>query len=59
MNPAIEAAWIAGTSGVVGIAGFRNTLRATRDTADAAHKERVWDRKADTYQEALTASLWR
>ena len=71
MRPTIEAAWIAAGGGllgvlvgvagtaIVGIAGFRNTRRATDKTVSAAHIERVWDRKADAYQDALAASLWR
>jgi hypothetical protein len=71
MRPTVEAAWIAAGGGllgvlvgvagtvIVGIAGFRNTRSATDKTVSAAHTERVWDRKADAYQEALAASLWR
>jgi len=71
MNPSVEAAWIAASSGflgvlvgvagttIVAVVGFRNTRAATEKTVNAAHSERVWDRKADAYQDALTAALWR
>jgi hypothetical protein len=71
MNPLVEAAWIAGSGGfvgvlvgvsgtvIVGIAGYRNARAAADRTALAAHNERVWDRKADAYQDALAAALWR
>jgi hypothetical protein len=71
MTPGIEAAWIAAGSGffgalvgvtgtvIVGVAGYRNTKNATDKSVRAAHYERVWDRKADAYQDALAASLWR
>lgn len=71
MSPSVEAAWIAASSGllgvivgvtgtaIVGIAGFRNTRAATDQTLRAARGDRVWNRKADAYQDALTAALWR
>jgi len=67
MDPQVQGAWIAAATGVVGIvgtaivaiAGFRNTRRATDKTLGARRDDRLWARKADAYQDAMTAALQR
>jgi hypothetical protein len=71
MQPGIEEAFIAAGSGllgaligvtgttIVGVTGFRSTRKATEATVGAAHSDRLWDRKADAYQDALAAAIWR
>jgi hypothetical protein len=71
MTPQVEAAWIAAGSALLGvlvgiagttivaIAGFRNARDAADRTLLAARGDRLWARKADAYQDALTASLKR
>jgi hypothetical protein len=67
MSPAIEAAWIAagvsilslaGTV-VVALAGFRNTRAATTVSLRADRDNRIWDRKTEAYQLALSGALYR
>lgn len=76
MSPQVEAAWIAGASGflgvvvgvtgtvIVGVAGFRNTRKATtvtnaaaRDAVDAqlqaVRDNRMYDKRAETYVDLL------
>jgi hypothetical protein len=71
MSPAIEAAWIAGSSGllgvlvgvtgtvIVGVAGFRNTSAATAAVLRAARDDRIWDKKSAAYQDVMAGALRR
>jgi hypothetical protein len=67
MNPTVEAAWIAagsvafGVTGtvIIGVVGFRSTRAATNATVQGSRGDRLWERKADAYQDALTAALYR
>lgn len=67
MNPTVEAAWIALIGAAVGISaavlvaivGFHSTKAATAKTVSAAREQRLWERKADAYQDALAAALYR
>jgi hypothetical protein len=71
MNPLVEGAWIAGASGLLGvlvgvtgttivaIAGFRNTRAATDKALRGARRDRLWDRRADVYQDTLAEALHR
>lgn len=70
MNPVVEAAWIAGASGLVGvvvgvggtvtvgIVGFRSTRKATVDTLKAAHDDKVYEKRAAVYVDALTMTTY-
>jgi hypothetical protein len=61
MSPVIEAAWIATVTGCVGIistavvalSGHRTTVKTSKRGLDAAHRERMWDRQADAYVNAI------
>lgn len=71
MDPTVQGAWVAAASGLVGvlvgvggttfvaIKGFRNTRDATQLTLDARRDDRLWARKANAYQDAMTAALQR
>ena len=67
MSPQVEAAWIAllgvlvGVTGttIVAVTGFRNIRATTEKTLRATRSDLLWARKADAYQDALTASLRR
>jgi hypothetical protein len=67
MSATVEAAWIAfggvlvgvGGTVIVGVSGFRSTRRATERTVLAGQEDRLWHRKADAYQDALSAALYR
>ncbi len=67
MSPLVEAAWIAsggvfvcvGRTVIVGVSGFRSTRRATERTVQAAQEDRLWRKRADAYQDALAAALYR
>src|SRR5215472_5654125 len=71
MDPTVQGAWIAATSGFVGVlvgvggttivavTGLRNTSKATDKTLKASRDDRVWARKADAYQDAIAAALQR
>jgi hypothetical protein len=71
MNPTVQSAWVAAASGLVGvlvgvggttfvaIKGFRNTRDATQQALNARRDDRLWAKKADAYQDAMTAALQR
>ena len=71
MDPTVQGAWVAAASGLVGVLvgvggttfvavkGFRSTRDATQETLDARRDDRLWVRKADAYQDAMTAALRR
>ncbi|SRR6266404_3592833 len=71
MDPTVQGAWVAAASGFVGvmvgvggtafvaIKGFRNTRDATQKMLEAGRYDRLWARKADAYQDAMTAALQR
>jgi hypothetical protein len=71
MDPAVQSAWVAAVSAFVGVLvgvtgttivavkGFRNTRDATQKALDARRDDRLWARKADAYQDAMTAALQR
>jgi hypothetical protein len=71
MNPQVEGAWIAAASGLVGVLvgitgttivavkGFRNTRDATDKALRGARRDRLWDRRADVYQDTLAEALHR
>ena|SRR5215469_4701233 len=71
MDPTVQGAWVAAASGLVGVLvgvggttfvavkGFRNTRDATQETLVARRDDRLWTRKADAYQDAMTAALQR
>jgi hypothetical protein len=64
MDPIVQSAWVAAASAFVGIlVGVGGTtfitLKSTKETLKARHDERLWDRKANAYQDAMTAALQR
>jgi len=67
MSAIIEAAVIAAGASVIGLAGtafvaftgFRNTRKATEQTLRAAKDERLWEKRAATYERAIAALLSR
>jgi hypothetical protein len=71
MNPQVEAAWIAGSSGLLGVLvgitgtvvvariGFRSTTRSIGDQIEADRRSRIWEKQAATYADAVTAILHR
>jgi hypothetical protein len=71
MEPTVAAAWIAAGSGVFGavvgvtgaVLGAMFSRRASRDstaqTIEADKASRVWEKKSDTYTDALAGILYR
>jgi hypothetical protein len=67
MSPVVEAALIAAITGgvgvvgtvVVAISGHRTTNKTTVLALDAARGDRLWDKQAATYEETLSALLYR
>ena len=56
MNPTVIAAAIGvGGTVVVGVAGFWAAIRNTSQTIAHARENRIWDRRANAYVEALAA----
>lgn len=60
MDPTVAAALI-GVSGVVivGVAGFGATIWTTRKTLQHARNDRLWDKRAEVYVDALAAVHYR
>jgi hypothetical protein len=60
MNPTVMAAAI-GVSGtvIVGVAGFGAAIWNTRRTIAHARESRIWDRRSETYVDALVAVNFR
>jgi hypothetical protein len=60
MNPTVLAAAIGvGGTVIVGVAGFSAAIWNTRRTIAHTRESRVWDRRADTYVDALAAVSYR
>jgi hypothetical protein len=67
MLPEVQGYWIGfvgvlvgvGGTVAVAIAGFKNTRRATEKVLEARRDDRLWTRKADAYQDAMTEALQR
>lgn len=61
MSPQVEAAWIAligvgvgvGSTLTVAIVSFRNTLASVREQIEADRRNRIWEKQAETYTDAI------